>query len=168
MESRRCQGPRRSGRRTPPGLDRSNGSLSGLAADSLAVLFCPAEMRKTHRQDAKFAKGIGDCGLEIVSWSADFSRRLFETNPPQPENSPPRRQVRQGDRRLWIEDRGRKARSTGEHTRPRVFRSAPPRSGGSAGLAPLPSANENPPGRCGPVSGEGAGNRKCGCVRSSK
>ena len=34
-----CQGPWRFGRRTPPGLDRSNGSLSGLAADSLAALF---------------------------------------------------------------------------------------------------------------------------------
>jgi len=34
-----CQGPWRFGKRTPPGLDRSNGSLSGLAADSLAALF---------------------------------------------------------------------------------------------------------------------------------
>src|SRR6478609_5023605 len=34
-----CQGPWRFGKRTPPGLDRSNGSLSGLAADSLAVFF---------------------------------------------------------------------------------------------------------------------------------
>ena len=36
-----CQGPWRFGRRTPPGLDRSNGSLSELAADSLAALFLP-------------------------------------------------------------------------------------------------------------------------------
>jgi hypothetical protein len=34
-----CQGLWRFGKRTPPGLDRSNGSLSGLAADSLAALF---------------------------------------------------------------------------------------------------------------------------------
>jgi hypothetical protein len=37
-----CQGPWRFGRRTPPGLDRSNGSLTGLAADSLAALFFDA------------------------------------------------------------------------------------------------------------------------------
>ncbi len=34
-----CQGLWRFGKRTPPGLDRSNGSLSELAADSLAALF---------------------------------------------------------------------------------------------------------------------------------
>jgi hypothetical protein len=43
---RRCQGPWRFGRRTPPGLDRSNGSLSELAADSLAaLLFHPRKNR---------------------------------------------------------------------------------------------------------------------------
>jgi hypothetical protein len=36
-----CQGPWRFGKRTPPGLDRSNGSLSELAADSLAALLTP-------------------------------------------------------------------------------------------------------------------------------
>ncbi len=34
-----CQGLWRFGKRTPPGLDRSNGSLSELAADSLAAFF---------------------------------------------------------------------------------------------------------------------------------
>lgn len=37
--SQGCQGPWRFGKRTPPGLDWSNGSLSGLAADSLTALY---------------------------------------------------------------------------------------------------------------------------------
>jgi hypothetical protein len=36
------------------------------------------------------------------------------------------------------------ARSKGEHTRPRVFRGTPPRSGGSAGPTSIPSANRSP------------------------
>ncbi len=50
---RRCQGPWRFGRRIPPGLNRSNGSLSVLAVDSLAALFFA---EREIRQIAPFRK----------------------------------------------------------------------------------------------------------------
>jgi hypothetical protein len=49
--------------------------------------------------------------------------------------------TREGNGRSWIVH----APARGEHTRPRVFRSAPPRSGRSAGHASLPSANKTLP-----------------------
>ncbi len=80
--SPRCQGPWRFGRRTPPGLDRSNGSLSGFAADSLAALFYSAAgtASKTVSDDAgtrsdrgpSAAAGVDSTVFEVPIVSAGF------------------------------------------------------------------------------------------------
>ncbi len=66
-----CQGPWRFGKRTPPGLDRSNGSLSGLAADSLAALL--------FRHASRFVKSLAErgCGVSPGSEKQE-ARRLCD------------------------------------------------------------------------------------------